>query len=123
MMIRFRSIQSDDRPSVGEPSLIQARAALIQAARALSLDTSIVSESIRYRSVVDRLESIDLLNQSSNEDSILAGSPYVVMTSGGTRSLIEMLLEDSSEFDLERVGKLLLRSLHWKLPRRNSMEG
>jgi DNA-binding FadR family transcriptional regulator len=105
-----------------ERSLLTLRNALLRAARELCLESSTAEQVQRFRAVVDRLEAVDPDRDGITESALIASSPYVIMTTGGSRSLIEMLMDDADDFDELRVAKLLLRSLHWKLPRRTAQD-
>lgn len=109
--------QFEPSPDIRQ-STLTLRNALLRAARELCVESSTAEQVQRFRPVVDRLEAVDPDRDAITESAVIASSPYVIMTSGGSRSLIEMLMDDADDFDELRVAKLLLRSLHWKLPRR-----
>ncbi len=116
-MSNLRILEESGKESACESRWLNARAALTRAAHELAAQAHNAKESHRYRLTAQRLEVSAFEDVPIPSDTFLSESPYVVMTSGGTRTLIEMLVEDSSEFDLVRIAKLLLRSLDWKLPR------
>ena len=105
-----------------ERSTLTLRNALLRAARELCVESSTAEQVQRFQAVVDRLEAVDPDRHAITESAMIASAPYVIMTTGGSRSLIEMLIDDADDFDELRVAKLLLRSLHWKLPRRTAQD-
>ena len=109
-------MESGKRPKA-ELRWLNAQSDLVQAALELADQARHEENSHRYQLVAERVATSTYQNHAIPSDSFLASSPYVVMNYGGTRTLVEMLVEDDGQLEPVRMAKLLLRSLDWKLPR------
>lgn len=93
--------------------LVECVDPFLDAAETLISEARTPAETTKLQLLVERFDNLDHYDTAS----LTAASPYVEMTTGQTKTLLEMMAEDESDLDQTRLAYLLLRSLEWKLPR------